>query len=55
MKLLLLIILGYLAAVQSGSINRYLRKPIEPSVNNAGELADYTFRFTIDTDLFASN
>lgn len=50
-QLLLLCLLGF---ALGGYINPYLRKPVEPSVNNALEVADYTFVFTIETDLFAS-
>lgn len=48
----LLLILTIINYCFSGNINPYLRKPIEPSINNQLELSDYTFRFTIDTDLF---
>lgn len=48
----MIIIYLLIAWVQSGLIAPYLRKPIEPSVNNELEMADYVFTFTTSTDLF---
>lgn len=36
-------------------INPYLRKPIEPSINNEFETADYVFTFTTSIDLFSGD
>lgn len=36
-------------------ISPYLRKPIEPSINNEFETADYVFTFTTSIDLFSGD
>lgn len=41
--------------VFGGEILPYLRKPIEPTVNNENELSDYVFTFITETDLFAGD
>lgn len=53
MKPTLLLLLCHYAC--AGIIRQYLRKPIEPSVSNENEIADYTFRFQIETDLFTGD
>ncbi|CAD8148432.1 unnamed protein product [Paramecium octaurelia] len=47
-----MILFFLLSLVRSGEISPYLRKPIEPSVNNELEISDYVFTYTTATDMF---